>query len=57
MTKAVLDLWDRHGVKVTSHMVGEAVHRHPALAKEIVARGHEASLPWPSLELAIRDES
>jgi len=43
MTKAVLDLWDRHGVKVTSHMVGEAVQRHPALAKEIVARGHEAS--------------
>jgi peptidoglycan/xylan/chitin deacetylase (PgdA/CDA1 family) len=39
----MLDLWDRHGVKVTSHMIGEAVERHPALAKEIVARGHEAS--------------
>ena len=25
----MLDLWDRHGVKVTSHMIGEAVQRHP----------------------------
>ena len=39
----MLDLWDRHGVKVTSHMIGEAVQRHPQLAKEIVERGHEAA--------------
>jgi peptidoglycan/xylan/chitin deacetylase (PgdA/CDA1 family) len=39
----MLDLWDRHGVKVTSHMIGEAARRHPELAKEIVDRGHEAS--------------
>ena len=39
----ILDLWDRHGVKVTSHMAGEAARHHPELAKEIVARGHEAS--------------
>jgi len=39
----MLDLWDRHGVKVTSHMIGEAARRHPDLAKEIVTRGHEAS--------------
>jgi peptidoglycan/xylan/chitin deacetylase (PgdA/CDA1 family) len=39
----LLDLWDRVGVKVTSHMVGKAVERHPDLAREIVARGHEAS--------------
>jgi len=39
----MLDLWDRHGIKVTSHMIGEAVKRHPELAREIVARGHEAS--------------
>jgi peptidoglycan/xylan/chitin deacetylase (PgdA/CDA1 family) len=39
----MLDLWDRHEVKVTSHMIGEAAQRHPALAREIVARGHEAS--------------
>jgi peptidoglycan/xylan/chitin deacetylase (PgdA/CDA1 family) len=39
----MLDLWDRHGVRVTSHMIGEAAQRHAELAKEIVARGHEAS--------------
>lgn len=39
----MLDLWDRHGVKVTTHMIGEAAKRHPDLAREIVARGHEAS--------------
>ncbi|MGT2430328.1 polysaccharide deacetylase family protein [Cupriavidus basilensis] len=39
----LLDLWDRTGIKVTSHMVGQAVERHPELAREIVARGHEAS--------------
>jgi len=39
----LLDLWDRVGVKVTSHMVGQAVEKHPALAKEIVERGHEAA--------------
>ena len=25
----MLDLWDRHGVKVTCHMIGEAAQRHP----------------------------
>jgi len=39
----LLDLWDRAGIKVTSHMVGRAVERHPDLAKEIVERGHEAA--------------
>jgi len=39
----LLDLWDRHGIKVTSHIIGEAARRHPQLAREIVARGHEAS--------------
>jgi peptidoglycan/xylan/chitin deacetylase (PgdA/CDA1 family) len=39
----MLDLWDRHQVKVTSHMIGEAAQRHPELAREIVARGHEAA--------------
>jgi peptidoglycan/xylan/chitin deacetylase (PgdA/CDA1 family) len=39
----MLDLWDRHGIKVTSHMIGEAVQRHPDVAREIVARGHEVS--------------
>ncbi len=39
----LLDMFDRRAVKVTSHMVGAAVDLHPALAKEIVQRGHEAS--------------
>lgn len=55
----LLDLWDRHGVKVTSHMIGDAVKRNPALAKEIVARGHEASghgPHWSSQFAMSRDE-
>ena len=39
----MLDLWDRHGIKVTSHMIGEAAQRQSALAKDIVERGHEAA--------------
>jgi peptidoglycan/xylan/chitin deacetylase (PgdA/CDA1 family) len=39
----LLDLWDRHGAKVTSHMVGAAVELRPDLAREVVARGHEAA--------------
>lgn len=39
----LLDLFDRRRVKVTSHMVGRAVELSPALAREIVDRGHEAA--------------
>ncbi|SIS91837.1 polysaccharide deacetylase family protein [Phaeovulum vinaykumarii] len=39
----MLDLWDKHKIKVTSHMVGSAVDRSPHVAKEIVERGHEAA--------------
>src|SRR5664279_4851117 len=55
----LLDLWDRHGVKVTSHMIGEAARRHPGLAREIVDRGHEASGHgpyWSSQYAMSRDE-
>ena len=55
----MLDLWDRHSIKVTSHMIGEAVQRHPELAREIVARGHEASghgPRWSSQYAMTRDE-
>lgn len=55
----MLDLWDRHGVKVTSHMIGEAAARHPEIAREIVARGHEASghgPRWSSQYAMSRDE-
>ncbi|NOK22744.1 polysaccharide deacetylase family protein [Corallococcus carmarthensis] len=39
----LLEMFSRRGVQVTSHMVGQAVERNPALAKEIVERGHEAA--------------
>src|SRR6478735_8923586 len=47
----MLDNWDKYGIKVTSHMVGTAVLNNPQLAKEIVARGHEAAahgMNWSS---------
>src|ERR1700685_3401920 len=39
----LLYIFARRNVKVTSHMVGAAVEKHPILAKEIVQRGHEPS--------------
>lgn len=39
----LLDLWDAHGIKVTSHIVGEAALRHPEVAKAIADRGHEVA--------------
>ena len=39
----MLDLFDKFNLKVTSHMIGEAALKNPALAKEIVQRGHEAA--------------
>jgi peptidoglycan/xylan/chitin deacetylase (PgdA/CDA1 family) len=39
----MMDLWDKHKIHVTSHMVGSAVDRSPQIAREIVERGHEAA--------------
>ena len=39
----VLDLMDKHGIKLSSFMIGKAVETSPDLAKEIVRRGHEAA--------------
>src|SRR6266853_4854139 len=39
----VLDLMDRHGIKLSSFMIGKAVETSPDLAREIVRRGHEAA--------------
>src|SRR5271170_114001 len=39
----LLDLLDKHDIKMTSFMVGDAVRRRPDLAAEIVSRGHEAA--------------
>jgi peptidoglycan/xylan/chitin deacetylase (PgdA/CDA1 family) len=38
----ILDLLDKHDIKMTSFMIGDAVRRHPQMAAEIVERGHEA---------------
>lgn len=37
----MLRLWDKHGIKVTSHVVGEAAIKYPQVAKAIAAGGHE----------------
>jgi peptidoglycan/xylan/chitin deacetylase (PgdA/CDA1 family) len=39
----MLDLWDKHDVKVTSHIIGGAAKKSPELATEIARRGHELS--------------
>jgi peptidoglycan/xylan/chitin deacetylase (PgdA/CDA1 family) len=39
----MLDLFDKHEIKVSSFMIGQAVDKHPELASEIVRRGHEAA--------------
>lgn len=38
----LLDLFDRQDIRVSSFMIGETIQRYPDLAREIVARGHEA---------------
>jgi peptidoglycan/xylan/chitin deacetylase (PgdA/CDA1 family) len=37
----LLDLFDKHRIKVSSFMIGSSIDRFPALAREIVERGHE----------------
>src|ERR1700675_4939517 len=39
----LLDLFDKHRIKMSSFMVGRAVDKAPDLAREIVKRGHEAA--------------
>jgi peptidoglycan/xylan/chitin deacetylase (PgdA/CDA1 family) len=39
----LLDLMDKHGIKLSSFMIGKAVQTSPDLAQEIVRRGHEAA--------------
>ena len=55
----LLDIFDRRKVKITSHMVGMAVEKHPELAKEIVHRGHEAAAhgqTWAPIYMRTREE-
>jgi peptidoglycan/xylan/chitin deacetylase (PgdA/CDA1 family) len=43
-----LDLFDKHDIKVSSFMIGEAIKNAPDLAQEIVRRGHEAAAHGPT---------
>lgn len=37
----LLNLFDKHGIKFSSFMIGEAVEKSPELVREIARRGHE----------------
>jgi len=39
----LLDLFDKHDIKFSSFMIGQAVDKAPDLAREIIKRGHEAA--------------
>jgi peptidoglycan/xylan/chitin deacetylase (PgdA/CDA1 family) len=59
-TPRLLDLMDKHNVKLSAFMIGQAVDKAPGLAKEVVRRGHEAAAhgrTWtPSYDLSPDDE-
>jgi len=40
-TPILLDLLDKHGTRAIFFMIGEKVRAHPALAREVIRRGHE----------------
>src|SRR6202165_2107715 len=55
----LLDLMDKHGIKLSSFMIGKAVETSPDLAQEIVRRGHEAAAHgrvWDNFYQLPRDE-
>jgi peptidoglycan/xylan/chitin deacetylase (PgdA/CDA1 family) len=37
----MMDVWKKHNIKVTSHIVGEAALRYPEIAKRMANEGHE----------------
>jgi peptidoglycan/xylan/chitin deacetylase (PgdA/CDA1 family) len=59
-TPRLLDLMDKHNVKLSAFMIGHAVDKDPDLAKEVVRRGHEAAAhgrTWtPSYNLSPDEE-
>lgn len=55
----LLDLMDKHEVKLSSFMIGKAVETSPDIAQEIVRRGHEAAAHgrvWDNSYQLSRDE-
>lgn len=59
-TPRLLNLMDKHNVKLSAFMIGQAVDKDPDLAKEVVRRGHEAAAhgkTWtPSYNLSPNEE-
>jgi peptidoglycan/xylan/chitin deacetylase (PgdA/CDA1 family) len=57
----MLNLWDKHNIKVTSHIVGEAAIKNPNLAKAIADKGHEIAahgMRWDnSYDMSYEDET
>jgi peptidoglycan/xylan/chitin deacetylase (PgdA/CDA1 family) len=54
-----LNLFDKHGIKVSSFMIGKAVENAPDLAQEIARRGHEVAAhgrTWQNSYFLPRDE-
>ncbi len=37
----MMDLWKKHNIKVTSHVVGDAAIKYPAITKRMANEGHE----------------
>lgn len=56
----MLNLWDKHDIKVTSHVVGEAARKYPMVAKAIANKGHEIAahgIAWDDQwNLSYKDE-
>lgn len=56
----MLRLWDKHNIKVTSHVVGEAAIKYPEVAKVIADGGHEIAahgIAWDDQwNLSYKDE-
>jgi peptidoglycan/xylan/chitin deacetylase (PgdA/CDA1 family) len=55
----LLNLMDKHGIKLSSFMIGKAVEPSPDIAQEIVRRGHEAAAHgrvWDNSYQLRRDE-
>ncbi len=52
----LLDLRDRHRVKVTSHMVGRAAELEPALAREVVGEFIAYAQRQPGVVFMRKDE-
>jgi peptidoglycan/xylan/chitin deacetylase (PgdA/CDA1 family) len=55
----MLDLMDKHGIKLSSFMIGQAVLTSPDIAREIVRRGHEAAahgMTWSNSYQLPQDE-